>query len=168
MLVTMKDTMRKLLGELLKNSKRSDRELAKIIGVSQPTVTRMRDKLEKMGMIREYTIIPDCAQMGVEIAAFTLVNVKKEPKLEEKAVEWLSNEPHVVFASKGSGLASNCLVVSLHENYTDFLEFVTALRSMGGEYLESAQSFVISFKTKFYKQFSFGCIEKLEASSEGE
>ena len=41
----MKKRMMSLLLELLKDSKRSDRELAKVLGVSQPTVTRMRQRL---------------------------------------------------------------------------------------------------------------------------
>ena len=45
----MKKRMMSLLLELLKDSKRSDRELAKILGVSQPTITRLRHKLEKNG-----------------------------------------------------------------------------------------------------------------------
>ena len=36
----LKDVELKLFSELMKNSRRSDRELAKVIGVSQPTVTR--------------------------------------------------------------------------------------------------------------------------------
>ncbi|NIO38282.1 winged helix-turn-helix transcriptional regulator, partial [Candidatus Bathyarchaeota archaeon] len=51
-----KELPHQLLRELLKNSKRSDRELAKILGVSQPTVTRTRNRLEKNGMIQDYTI----------------------------------------------------------------------------------------------------------------
>ncbi len=47
--------MKKLLLELLKNSHRSDRQLAREMGTSQPTVTRMRNKLEKNGWIKEYT-----------------------------------------------------------------------------------------------------------------
>jgi predicted XRE-type DNA-binding protein len=38
----MKERMMRILLEYLKDSKRSDRELAKIVGVSQPTITRMR------------------------------------------------------------------------------------------------------------------------------
>jgi len=53
-----KKLMRKLLSELLKDSKRSDRELAKALGVSQPTVTRNRSRLVKDGVIREFTVIP--------------------------------------------------------------------------------------------------------------
>jgi len=36
----------KILFELTKNSKISDRKLAKKVGVSQPTITRRRAKLE--------------------------------------------------------------------------------------------------------------------------
>lgn len=43
----MKDVELKLISELLKNSRRSDRELAKTLGVSQPTVSRTLKRLEK-------------------------------------------------------------------------------------------------------------------------
>ena len=55
----MNDTELKVIIELLKNSRRSDRELSKAIGVSQPTVSRTIDKLKKQGYIKEFTIIPD-------------------------------------------------------------------------------------------------------------
>jgi len=52
----MKKRMMNLLFELLKNSKRSDKELAKVLMVSQPTVTRMRSRLVKEGVIKEFTV----------------------------------------------------------------------------------------------------------------
>lgn len=48
----------RLLREMLKNSKRSDREIAKSLEVSQPTVTRTRARLEKE-YLETYTVIPD-------------------------------------------------------------------------------------------------------------
>jgi len=42
-----REKLLKLLFALIKNSKRSDRDLAKILGFSQPTVTRLRKALEK-------------------------------------------------------------------------------------------------------------------------
>lgn len=46
--VWMKEkSMIKLLLEMMKNSRRSSRDLAKVLGVSQPTVTRTRQRLEK-------------------------------------------------------------------------------------------------------------------------
>ena len=62
----MKKIMMRLLLELMKDSKRSDRELAKVLGVSQPTVSRMRSRLVKEGIIREFTVIPNFVKMGYE------------------------------------------------------------------------------------------------------
>jgi len=62
-----KQKMMDLLYELMKNSKRSDRELAKVVKVSQPTITRMRKNLEKKEYIREYTIVPAVEKLGFEL-----------------------------------------------------------------------------------------------------
>jgi DNA-binding Lrp family transcriptional regulator len=45
----IRDIELKILSELMKNARISDRELAKKIGVSQPTVSRIRSRLEKEG-----------------------------------------------------------------------------------------------------------------------
>ena len=41
----IRDVEWKLISELIKNSRKSDRALAKAIGASQPTVSRLRSKL---------------------------------------------------------------------------------------------------------------------------
>ena len=64
----LKDLDFKILFELMRNSKRSDRELAREIGVSQPTVTRRRIKLEK-NVIEGYTAIPNWKNIGFKIMA---------------------------------------------------------------------------------------------------
>ena len=61
--------------ELLKNSKESDRKLARKLGVSQPTITRTRNKLEREGFIRSYTIFPNWRKLGFEILALTFVKM---------------------------------------------------------------------------------------------
>jgi DNA-binding Lrp family transcriptional regulator len=48
----VKDVELKLVSELMKNSRRSDREMARVLGLSQPTVGRMIKKLEKEGIIQ--------------------------------------------------------------------------------------------------------------------
>lgn len=66
----------KLLFALIKNSKRSDRDLAKRLGFSQPTVTRSRKALEKEA-IEQYTIIPNLSYLGFDMIAFTLFRSKQ-------------------------------------------------------------------------------------------
>jgi len=53
----LKDVELKSISELMKSSRRSDRELAKAIGVSQPTISRTIKRLEKEKLIKEYTMI---------------------------------------------------------------------------------------------------------------
>jgi len=52
----MKEVIRHstVLNCLLSNCKQSDREIAKKANVSQPTVTRIRTRLEKVGIIKAY------------------------------------------------------------------------------------------------------------------
>jgi DNA-binding Lrp family transcriptional regulator len=72
----------KLVSELMKNSRRSDRELAKAVGVSEPTIGRLIKKLEKEGIIQEYTMIPDFAKLGYELMAITLAKMDAPPSAE--------------------------------------------------------------------------------------
>lgn len=76
----LKQKMIDLLHELMKNSKRSDRELAKVVGVSQSTITRTRKNLEKTEYIHEYTIIPALEKLGFEIIALNFLSTSTKPK----------------------------------------------------------------------------------------
>ena len=73
----------KLLFELMKDSHRSDRRLAKALGVSQPTVTRRRATIEE-NFIDGYTVIPKFGKIGFEIAAFTFLKSKLKQKTGKK------------------------------------------------------------------------------------
>jgi DNA-binding Lrp family transcriptional regulator len=76
----MKNIELRLISELMKNSRRSDRELAKALGVSQPTVSRTIKRLEEEGYIKEYTMIPDFSKLGYEIMGITSLNVEEKPQ----------------------------------------------------------------------------------------
>jgi Lrp/AsnC family leucine-responsive transcriptional regulator len=74
----LKEIELRLVSELMRNSRRSDRALAKALGVSQPTISRMINKLEKTGVIREYTTIPDFGKLGYEIMGITSISVREQ------------------------------------------------------------------------------------------
>ena len=156
----MKKRMLKLLFELMKNSKRSDREIAKIIGVSQPTITRMRQRLEKKAIV-EYTVIPDWQELGFEIMAFTFVKATRRPELNEKAREWAMKNPNVVFAAGGEGMGMDCAMISFHKNFSDFSSFITNLRVDWAENLQDLQSFLMTTDgERMMKPFSLKYLEK--------
>jgi len=156
----------KLLFELIKNSKRSDRELAKILGVSQPTITRMRQRLEKK-TIKEYTAIPDWAELGYELMAFTFANMSFKPsQMQEqtkKAKDWFMKHPNVIFASNGDGMGKNGVCISFHKDYTSFANFIAECQTEWGEYMKDMQFFIVSIKGGLaLKPFSFKYLEKVE------
>lgn len=155
--------MMRLLDELIKNSKRSDRDLAKILEVSQPTVTRMRKKLEKASYIMDYTVIPNMTKLGFEIVAFTFLNIyrydeKGEPdyELSERAHKWVSHNSRIIFAASGDGIrGKNCMMVSVHRDFTDFTEFINTFRTMWARNIKDIDSFLVTLKGKIPKPFSF-------------
>ena len=150
----MKKRMMKLLLELLKGSKRSDRELAKVLGVSQPTVSRMRQRLVEEGVIKEFTVIPDFVKMGYEIMAINCFKSKISKELAEKTVKSTTAKPNIIFASGAEGMGKNAVIISLHKNYTDFSKFLRDLRLEGGDDLQDYDTILISLKEKAVKPLS--------------
>lgn len=149
-----------LLYELMKNSKRSDRELAKIVRVSQPTITRMRKSLEKNEYVREYTVMPAFEKLGFEVLAFNFVSTHGGPKDNADVQAWIAKSNKVVFAGSGEGLnGKTLLMVSLHKSFTDFSAFSNDLRSAVG-LAPAVESFLVSVGHGVVKQLSFKQVEK--------
>ena len=150
---TLKDTELRLLSELMKDSRRSDRELARAIGVSQPTITRMRGRLEKEGYIKEYTMIPDFAKLGYELMSVSFITVKNNARPDEnKAVVTAAAEevnkkvfPDLLI-ERGIGLGSDGIIITLHRNFSDYTERVNYTKSRPFVQTNRVESFLIDLK----------------------
>ena len=152
-----KELPRQLLRELLKNPKRSDRELAKVLEVSQPTITRNRGKLEREGIIQDYTIIPNFRRMGFEILALTFVKMRPEiltPERREVARKYAAKFANAIFASAGEGLGMTGVIISFHKDYSDYHRNVNKLRVDWKDFTEDIQTFIVSIGEGEYKSFS--------------
>ena len=160
----MKKIMKKLLIELLKNSKRSDREISKLIGVSQPTITRMRSRLVKEGMIKEFTIIPDFPKMGFEILAITtgVYKVPRSKELIEKGTKWLNKHPNIIFASKAQGMGKDAVMISLHRSYEEYDRFMNDLKAEFGELIEGNENMLVNLKGFVAKPLGLKYLAELE------
>jgi len=139
----------------MKNSHRSDRELAKALKVSQPTVTRTRIKLEKEGIIKEYTIIPDFEKIGFRIASIDFARLQR-PFPEEKLMEireQIRQEskkkplPTIVGMS-GMGCNADRVVVAFHEDYSKYMEYLGTLKQHPLVVVNQISSFVIDLTDK--------------------
>lgn len=150
-----------LLLEYLKDSSRSDRELAKILGVSQPTVSRMRAKLLKDGIIEHFSAIPNLTKMGYEILAFSLVkfNMKEVLKdfqvVEKIARSWVKTRPQILFDSRAEGMGMDAISVSLHRSYGDYKQFLAESKEHWGNLLSEVHYVLVDIKGGISKPFSF-------------
>lgn len=154
----MKDLELKLISELMKNSRRSDRELARAIGVSQPTVSRMIRKLEKEGYIGRYTLLPNFNKLGYRILAITFVKTGRAitPKEREKARtlagEVMEKGPfQIVMAERGMGLGYDGVFMSYHRDYSEYVELMNWFRqfeSFGFFDVGATASFIVNLDDK--------------------
>ena len=154
--------MIKLLYEMMKNAKRSDREIAKIIGVSQPTITRMRQRLEKTGYVRNYSVIPNLEKLGCEIAAFTFMAIANSNVKSENMNKWIESNPKIVFSASGDGLnGKNSIMVSIHKDFTDYSKFMSELRSKWSENIRNIDGFLVPLRGDIQKHFSFKYLQPM-------
>lgn len=139
-----------LLKELIRNSRRSDRELAKALRISQPTVTRNRKLAESY--VRSYTIVPEFRKIGYEILAITFAKAKNYDKKQvetklELAKKWAMQHPNVFFASDGEGLGKDVVMFSVHKDYSKYADFMREYTVNFADFVSDVQSFIVSLKT---------------------
>lgn len=155
----LKTVESKLISELMKNSRRSDRELARVIGASQPTITRMRRTLEKEGYIKEYTMIPDFRKLGYKLCSFTFATFKEPSDVESlrKAIEVygqrLSEIPQAVLIERGLGLGANGVVVAFHKDYSSFVDFESWMKQFSSFSSFQLSNFLIDLEDKVHYRY---------------
>jgi DNA-binding Lrp family transcriptional regulator len=166
-MLVLKEIELNLISELMKNSRRSDRDLAKALKVSQPTVTRVRTRLEKEGYIREYTIIPDFYKLGYEITSITFaklreglsdVELEKTRKLAAEMEKKSAYESIVI--ARGLGCESDLAIVSFHNSYGSYAQFMDMLRRFPNVDLANFKSFIISLAQPHYRSLTFSTLAK--------
>ena len=150
----MKEAELKLVSELMKNCRRSDRELAKAVGVSQPTVSRMISRLEKEGIIREYTIVPDFSKLGYEIMSISFLRPKRSRTPEEVeeirriGAKRLEEFSEVIMSARGTGIGFASTIISIHKDYSSYQQHLDRMEKYTNLIDSSVQSFVISLSDK--------------------
>ncbi|MCW4051859.1 MAG: Lrp/AsnC family transcriptional regulator [Candidatus Bathyarchaeota archaeon] len=148
----MKRVDYEILSELARNAKISDRQLAKKIGVSQPTVTRRRARLEKE-VIDSYTLIPKWGKIGYTLFAITLVKVRsteaeKWMAIRKRGSEWLMKHPNVIMSSSCSGNEIDTFLISIHKSFGDYDDLLLEMRKDMGDVIAGVQTLLVNLSGK--------------------
>lgn len=146
----MRNIELKLLSELMKNCRRSDRELAGVLGVSQPTISRMIKKLEEEGYIKEYAMIPDFNKLGYGVMGITSMEVRYPPfkdgfeEMRKVNVEAEKSHPYAsLMAVNTSGQSKNRLFISFYEDYSAYAEAMRTVKKIPSVNVDNMESFLV-------------------------
>ena len=129
---------RKILAELLINSNRSNRELAKAIGVSAATVINHIQRLESAGVITDYTVMLDFERLGYELTVIMTVTVNRGKLLETQRE--IAKLPYVCAVYDVTGQVDS-IVIAKFKNRRELSEFPKDLLAM--EYVERTNTHVV-------------------------
>lgn len=129
---------RKILAELLINSNRSNRELAKAIGVSAATVINHIQRLESAGVITDYSVMLDFERLGYELTVIMTVTVNRGKLLETQ--HEIAKLPYVCAVYDVTGQVDS-IVIAKFRNRRELSEFPKDLLAM--EYVERTNTHVV-------------------------
>jgi hypothetical protein len=122
-----KDIELRLISELMKNSRRSDRELAKTLNVSQPTVTRIRTKLARAQAMK-----PGMDGSSVESRKAVVETERKHIHASLTGV-------------KGMGLGKDTLFITFYKNYNAYSQAMELAKQIPHV---SVESFIVDLNDK--------------------
>ena len=95
---------RRILALLQGDGRMSNVELAQRIGLSESPCFRRVKKLERDGVIRNYSVVVDQRTLGFTVTAFVLVDMDKQPDARtDEFHAHVAAEPHIVECHAMSG-----------------------------------------------------------------
>lgn len=102
---------------ILECLKENARENASVIGskvnMSVSAVIDRIHKLESSGIIKQYTVVLDNEQLGLDITAFVMVSME-HPKYNDIFIEFVKNHPNIVECHYITGDSDFLLKISTH------------------------------------------------------
>jgi len=150
----MKNREKELLLQLLRNSKLSDREIAKKLKTSQSTITRNRHRLEKKVLI-SYTGIPDIKKLGIKLLVITFGRCFNSGNKSKDAMQIFHDSmPNIIFSGYGEGMGKTMAIISLHNDFSDYTIFMNNLREISKGCFENLESFLLP-TDGFFRDLSF-------------
>lgn len=132
------DIDKKILAELLVDSKRSYRDIARTVGVSASTVINHINRLESAGVIKDYTVRLDFERLGFELTVITEMTVSRGKLLETQGE--IAKMPYVCGVYDVTGEIDS-VVIAKFRNRRELSEFPKDLLSM--PYVERTNTHVV-------------------------
>ena len=146
-MVKLTSREKQVLTELLKDCKTSDQEIARRLKTSRPTIFKIRERLEKEGIIKRYMPIIDFEKLNLNLQSIILYKWRDYSKTKEleNTVKFIKTLPEVILFIKGEGMGSKTdLIISIHEDLKDYERFIRKLKYEWKDNVENVEVFLSS------------------------
>ncbi|MCK5593801.1 MAG: Lrp/AsnC family transcriptional regulator [Candidatus Aenigmarchaeota archaeon] len=153
----LKKKEKAVLLKLIKNGRKTDKQIAKELDTTQPTVTRIRQKLEREKNILEYHARPSFKKIGLNIIIITFMQWADYSKKEElaKFIKDMKTNKNILCFARGNGLSGRTAVfISAHKDMKCYEDFIVDIKTIWGTYIKSTDQFISSIENVFK---SFDC-----------
>ena len=110
----------KILSALVGDARTSIAELARLVGLSPPSVSERVKRLEEAGVIRGYSVQVDSASLGYPLAAW--LRIRPVPGELRRVADIVSSLPEIVECDRVTG--EDCFVARAHVRSVEDLERV--------------------------------------------
>jgi DNA-binding Lrp family transcriptional regulator len=136
-----------MLAELIRDPRKSDRQLGSAIGVSQPTASRIRGVVEGEGYVKEFTTIPNLPKVGYHILAANFVKLNNNGKLPPLAASsfkgFSGGSDAVLSFRRGLGLGFDAVIVSVHQDFSACDRFRNHIRQSMAQRILDLDTFLV-------------------------
>lgn len=138
MSMSIDDLDKKILKELVLDSRSSFRKIARKCKVSIATITSRVKKLKESGVIKGYTTMLDSEKLGYELTVITEIIISKGKLLEVE--EKIKHIPNVYGVYDVTG-ATDAIIIAKFKKRSDLSKFAKSLLAM--EYVERTNTHVV-------------------------
>ena len=107
-----------LLKALIANVRTTNAELARVVGLSAPSVSERIKRLEEAGVIRGYTLTIDPEAVGLPVSAW--LRIRPMPGQLQKVAEIVRGLPEIVECDRVTG--EDCFLARAHVTSMQHLE----------------------------------------------
>ena len=109
-----------LVQALSENARTTNAELARLVGLSAPSVSERIKRLEEAGVIKGYTLTIDPEAIGLPVSAW--LRIRPMPGQLQKVAEILRSLPEIVECDRVTG--EDCFLARAHVKSVQDLEHV--------------------------------------------
>lgn len=131
---------RQIISALSRDGRRSYRELARSLDVSEGTIRMRMARLQEEDLIK-VTVVGSPLVLGVGMNVMIMLRVK--PGHVRETAEALAKFPHVRFVGLSFGQADVC-IQSLHKDIGDLHEFVSETIPRAAPYVNSTETYQLA------------------------